>query len=72
MVDMNKMRGKRDPAIARAKEMAEEIASDVGNNGIDLNDWEETFMESINDQLDRGRSLSEAQMEKLTEIWDKI
>jgi hypothetical protein len=73
MVDMNKMRGKQDANKKRAKDMLEEIMSDVGSSGgVELNDWEESFLESITDQLDKGYKLSDLQMEKLEEIWEKL
>jgi hypothetical protein len=53
--------------------MVEDIRSAEGCvNGIELNQWEEEFMESIEERLNAGRSLSEKQREKLQEIWDRI
>ena len=37
-----------------------------------LNDWEQTFIESISEQLDRLGSLSDAQKEKLEQIYCKL
>lgn len=58
-----------------AGEMLEQIntATRVAprNGGLELNEWEEGFVASVTDQLDNGRGLSEKQMEKLREIWDK-
>jgi hypothetical protein len=36
-----------------------------------LNDWERGFIESVNDQWHRKRSLSEKQKVTLGRIWDK-
>ena len=36
-----------------------------------LSAWERSFVESIRDQWDRNRSLSERQKECLGNIWDK-
>jgi phosphoenolpyruvate carboxylase len=72
-LDPSKMRPKQDADVARAQKMVEEIMEEVGIlGGIELNDWEESFMESITDQLDQRRRLSPAQMEKLEEIWNKL
>jgi hypothetical protein len=39
--------------------------------GPGFNDWERGFIESVDLQF-RERSLSEKQLEKLQDIWDKI
>lgn len=36
-----------------------------------LSDWEKNFLESVSDQWNRNRSLSDNQKMKLGEIWDK-
>lgn len=38
---------------------------------VHLNQWEQSFYESICDQWQRRRSLSEAQKLKLGSIWDR-
>ena len=35
----------------------------------DVSRWEEGFLESVQDKLDRGRSLSEYEAEKVQQIW---
>ncbi|AEJ01217.1 hypothetical protein Nit79A3_1385 [Nitrosomonas sp. Is79A3] len=37
-----------------------------------LNDWECDFIDSIRNQIDEGRNLSERQIEKLEDIWEKV
>lgn len=37
-----------------------------------LSDWERQFIDSISDQLARGKSLTPRQDETLTNIWNKI
>lgn len=39
------------------------------DEGINLTDWETSFLESISDQLDRRGSLSEGQVETLERIY---
>lgn len=36
-----------------------------------LGDWERGFIDSLKDQLERGRTLSAKQLEKLGEIWER-
>lgn len=36
-----------------------------------LTEWERTFIDSINDQLGRGRSLTPKQADTLEAIWDR-
>lgn len=38
----------------------------------ETNDWEDEFLDSIYDQVERGYDLSDRQMEKLEEIEDEI
>lgn len=42
------------------------------NGGVELNEWEEGFIDSLADQRAEKKSLSEAQVEKLVQIWEKI
>ncbi len=43
----------------------------VNDEGIELSDWEEGFMESITDQFDANGSISPAQAEVLERIYDE-
>jgi hypothetical protein len=43
----------------------------MGPQHGELNDWERGFVESVSDQWERSRSLSEKQKEILGKIWDK-
>lgn len=40
--------------------------------GIELNDWEAEFIESITDQIDDGRSPTHKQAASLEQIWGKV
>lgn len=61
--------------MANAKDMLEAVkdAAKVGSDrgGIELSEWEETFIESIEEQLDKKRSLSPRQMDILEKLYDK-
>jgi hypothetical protein len=37
-----------------------------------LSDWERGFIDSISAQTGAGRSLTESQCDKLTEIWERV
>ncbi|WP_292992520.1 hypothetical protein [Nitrosomonas sp.] len=37
-----------------------------------MSDWECEFIETIRNQIDEGRNLSEAQIDKLEEIWETV
>lgn len=54
---------------------ADEIAAmldDVEKRESKLNDWERGFIDSVQTKLGRGRSLTEKEDAKLTEIWERI
>jgi hypothetical protein len=36
-----------------------------------LSDWEQTFIESLTEQLEKGRVLSIKQIERLDQIWER-
>ena len=40
--------------------------------GINLSEWEEEFLASILDQLANDRKLTQNQLDKLEQIWDRI
>jgi hypothetical protein len=48
---------------------AAKIGPDRG--GIELSEWEESFTESIEEQLDKKRVLSERQREVLKKLYDR-
>lgn len=58
---------------AREKLEAVQTAAQIGKSrgGMDLTEWEERFIESIENQLNDERSLSEKQQEILDRLWDK-
>jgi len=54
-------------------QMVEDIRDATGIiGGIELNQWEEEFVDNIEERLSDGESLTEAQGEKLEEIWNRI
>ena len=40
-------------------------------NNSNLNDWERGFVDSINNKFTAGINLTENQMKKLSDIWEK-
>lgn len=54
------------------KEDAKIMIKDCLARQCKLNDWEHSFIESINDQLNKSDYLSEKQLENLDKIWEKI
>lgn len=50
----------------------ETMLDDIEQRESKLSDWERGFVESINEQLGRGGSLTGPQDEKLTEIWERV
>lgn len=53
----------------------EEIAlmvQDCENREEKLSDWERGFIDSLSNQLSKGRTLSEKQVDKLNSIWERI
>jgi hypothetical protein len=47
-------------------------SADGAMEGISLTEWEEEFMESIEERLDDCESLTPKQAETLEAIWDRI
>lgn len=73
-IDIDKMKRKA-PDVERSKKdraRAVDMIEEIGIADIDLNDWENEFIESVGDQIDKGKDLTEAQLYKLEQIWDKI
>ncbi len=57
-----------DPA-----EMLEDIKNADGvSGGVTLSEWEAEFVDSIDDWLNKGRTLTPKQGETLEKIWDRI
>lgn len=48
------------------------MVEDCESNESLLSDWECEFIDSISNQIDEGRDLSEAQIDKLEEIWETV
>jgi predicted DNA binding protein len=48
-------------------------ANKIGTSrgGIELSEWEESFIESIEEQLDKKRVLTERQREVLKKLYDR-
>lgn len=61
--------------MANAKDMLEAVqdASRLGTErgGIELSEWEESFIESIQEQMDKKRTLTQRQLEVLEKLYDR-
>ena len=58
-----------------AQELANEISFKLGicnDRFADLSKWEQDFIESITEQFEERGTLSDRQVEKLNQIYDKI
>lgn len=54
------------------EQMIEDIReSERASNGIELDEWETEFMESLEERVEKKRGLSKKQTDKLEEIWDR-
>lgn len=57
------------------QEMIEGVRSaarvEVHNGGLELTEWEQTFVDNVERQLGRERDLSEKQLAILRELWDR-
>lgn len=50
----------------------EQMIADCEKRESKLTDWERTFIDSIRNQVDNGRGLTEKQQAKLDAIWDRV
>ncbi len=50
----------------------EAMLNDCGTWVEKMNDWECKFVASVGDRLDSGIMLSEKEVNKLTDIWNRI
>jgi hypothetical protein len=57
--------------MGRSNDMVDEIKDAIDIGDFSPTEWEAEFVESIGDHLDSGRTLTEAQEEKLQEIHSK-
>lgn len=57
---------------ASTHEEHRQMVTDCENRESKLTDWERTFIDSIGNQLDASRPLSEKQAETLDRIWERI
>lgn len=48
------------------------MVEDCENRESKLTDWERGFIDSVKQQLARGRALSEKQAERLDAIWERV
>ena len=48
------------------------IISDCEQRQSKLSSWEEGYLDSVRDQIERGRTPSAKQLEKLDEIWERV
>ena len=49
-----------------------QMVTDCENRESKLSDWERSFIDSLRNQLDRGRTLSAKQIDILNTIWEKV
>lgn len=58
---------------SRHEQWVEDIREADGvHGGIKLSDWEQEFVESIEERLAEGKTLTDKQAEALEKIWDRI
>lgn len=50
----------------------QQMVEDCENRESKLTEWEAGFIQSIREQLDRGRALSEKQAQTLDSIWERV
>jgi hypothetical protein len=70
MVWSTKMSSRMDDHLERLeknKKLIERVEH-CQENGAECNDWEDTFLESIHDQLMNGRVLTDVQIGKIEQI----
>lgn len=48
------------------------MIEDCESNESLLNDWECEFIDSVRNQIEEERPLSDRQIEKLEDIWEKV
>jgi len=60
-------------ATNREKLEAVRTAAEIGGRrgGIDLSQWEDEFIDSIEDRLNDGKGLTEKQQIILDKLWDR-
>jgi hypothetical protein len=49
-----------------------QLIEDCENREEKLSDWERGFIDSVGKQLAEGRSLTDKQVERLEEIWERV
>lgn len=54
------------------QEEYQQLIDDCMDRQSQLNDWEISFIDSINDQVAQDRALTERQFEKLESIWERV
>lgn len=52
--------------------MLDDCINVLSVNNCPFNDWEQGFIESMEERVDDGRNLTEDMERKIKEIWDKI
>jgi hypothetical protein len=48
------------------------VGIDKSRGGPGFGQWEEEFLESIREQFDARGTLTERQLDKLQELWDRV
>ena len=51
---------------------AQEYIDIIRMTPVEVSKWEDEFLESIQDRLDNGKELTQAQEDKLHQIYDKV
>ena len=54
------------------QEEYQQLIDDCMDRQSQLNDWEISFLDSINDQVAEEGTLSDRQFEKLESIWERV
>ena len=54
------------------KEEYQQLVDDCMDRQSQLNDWEISFLDSINDQVAEEGTLTDRQFEKLESIWERV
>lgn len=49
-----------------------QLVEDCENREDRMSDWERKFIDSISNQLEKGKTLSPKQIETLDNIWEKV
>lgn len=54
------------------RQMYADVMDAAGDGDFEPNEWEEEFLQTVEENLKYDRSFTEAQSNKLREIWEKV